>query len=88
MLDDYNPVYDEDLELCESIMKAVTQQCIYENENQSTGDGRQKSCTDAGTRAGGGECCGYGRYERGAERHDYAGNVNNAVFFLGGRWYN
>lgn len=42
MLDDYNPVYDEDLELCESIMKAVTQQCIYENEiNQRAMAGRK-----------------------------------------------
>lgn len=30
--DDYNQIYDEDLGFCESIMEAVMQQCIYENE--------------------------------------------------------
>lgn len=41
MLDDYNPVYDEDLDFCENIMETVMQQCIYENEiNQRAMAGR------------------------------------------------
>ena len=42
MLDDYNPVYDEDLGFGENIMEAVMQQCIYENEiNQQAMAGRK-----------------------------------------------
>ena len=42
MLDDYNPVYDEDLDFCENIMETVMQQCIYENEiNQRAIAGRK-----------------------------------------------
>lgn len=32
MLNDYNPVYDEDLKFCESIMKDIVHQYIYESE--------------------------------------------------------
>jgi hypothetical protein len=32
MLNDYNPVYDEDLQFCESIMKDIVHQYIYESD--------------------------------------------------------
>ena len=32
MLNDYNPVYEEDLKFCESIMKDIVHQYIYESE--------------------------------------------------------
>ena len=32
MLNDYNPVYDEDLQFCESIMKDIVHQYIYDSE--------------------------------------------------------